>query len=394
MSRRTPGPTTAVAAAALIVAASVAAPGAAAKRPAKPPTAQGTFTDLLRTFDSARWAKADGWANGSPFDNAWAADHVTFLDGLLDLRLDDTANLGQPYTSGEYRTTGFYGYGCYEVSVKPVAVPGIVTSFFTFAGPYDNGGNGRHNEIDIEFLGNGFPGGGLSYVQVNFWTNDDDDSSSNESVIQLGFDAAQDFHRYGFKWTATGIGWYVNGSQVLWSADEPGRPTPKAGDSLQKIMMNQWAVDPTAAGWAGTFIYPGQPLHAQYQWVRYTQGESCEIGDPPDDTLPPGNGDASAMHLLDVAMSLDARATQAIARVSVIDGLGQPVVGASVTGRWSGIITTGDGRRDTDANGVATFYSSRSRSAGEVTFCVTGVSKAGSTYDAAANVETCQSLLK
>jgi hypothetical protein len=28
-----------------------------------------------------------------------------------------------------------------------------VSAFFTFAGPYDNGGNGRHNEIDVEFLG-------------------------------------------------------------------------------------------------------------------------------------------------------------------------------------------------------------------------------------------------
>jgi endo-1,3-1,4-beta-glycanase ExoK len=49
-----------------------------------------------------------------------------------------------------------------------VAESGVVSSFFTFAGPFDNGGNGKHNEIDIEFLR--FD---TRTFQVNFWTNDD-----------------------------------------------------------------------------------------------------------------------------------------------------------------------------------------------------------------------------
>jgi hypothetical protein len=270
-----------------------------------------------------------------------------------------------------------------------VAVPGAVTSFFTFAGPFDNGGNGRHNEIDIEFLGYD-----TRAMQLNFWTNDDTYASHNEQIIQLPFDASQQTHAYAFKWTSTGIRWYVDGQLVFEALDSPGNPTPKAGESLHKIMMNLWAVDSTAAGWAGTFRYPGTPLHARYEWVRHAAGESCEIaGAPVEPPLPPP-GSASAMHVQAIVMSLDSRATQAIARVTVVDGLGQPVSAATVTGAWSGAITSGDGSRVTDAAGTATFYSSRTRSPGTVNFCVTGIAAAGKTYDSAANLETCEAIAK
>jgi len=375
------------------MAAGFSLPASAGKRPSKPPPAQASFTDLLDGFDSSRWAKSDGWTNGSPFDNAWSAANVNLHDGLLELVLDDTARLGQPYSSGEYRSTGFYGYGCYETSFRPVAVPGAVTAFFTFAGPYDNGGNGKHNEIDIEFVG-AYLSAESSSVQFNFWTNDDGYASRNEYLMQLDFDAAADFHAYGFRWTSQGIDWFIDGDLVYSVSDEPGNPTPKATDSLQKIMMNLWPVDDTASSWAGTFDYPGEPLRAQYQWVRYTSGEDCQIGAPPSEPPPPPPGDPNTAHVLDIAMSLNSRATQAIALVSIVDGLGRPVAGATVTGSWSGVISSGDGSRVTDSGGVATFYSSRSRSSGDVTFCVDGVSPTGMDYDSDLNAETCATIVK
>jgi beta-glucanase (GH16 family) len=90
---------------------------------------------------------------------------------------------------------------------------------FTFAGPYDNGGNGKHNEIDIEFLGSD-----TSVVQLNFWTNDDTYASANEALVELGFDASQAFHAYGFKWTSTGIGWYLDGNLIYQAYDSAANP--------------------------------------------------------------------------------------------------------------------------------------------------------------------------
>jgi hypothetical protein len=231
-------------------------------------------------------------------------------------------------------------------------------------------------------------------VQFNFWTNDDGYASRNEYLMQLGFDATAAFHAYGFRWTSRGIDWFVDGRRVYSVADTEGNPTPKATDSLQKIMMNLWPVDETASGWAGAFGYPGSPLRAQYQWVRYTSGENCEIGLPPSEPTLPPPGDPATAHVDDIAMSLDPRATQAISRVSIVDGLGRPVAGASVTGSWSGVITSGDGSRVTDSGGVATFYSSRSRSSGSVTFCVDGVSLAGMNYDSDLDKESCATIAK
>jgi beta-glucanase (GH16 family) len=367
----------------------MATPVQSARRTTKPPVAQGTFADPLQALDSTRWAIADGWTNGPPFDNAWGADHVSFHDGQLDLRLDDAARLGEPYTSGEYRTKGYYGYGCYEAGFRPVAVPGVVTSFFTFAGPFDNGGNGKHNEIDIEFLGND-----TRSVQLNYWTNDDTYASRNEVLIPLAFDPTAQSHAYAFKWTSGGIRWYIDGQLVHEALDSFGNPTPKASDSLQKIMVNLWPVDESAAAWAGTFQYPGAPLHALYEWVRYTAGEDCEILGPPTEPPPPPPGDPGAMHVRAIDMALDGRATQAIARVTVVDGMGRAVAGATVLGAWSGAITSGDGSRSTDAAGLATFYSARSRTPGLVGFCVTGLSGSGLTYDAGANLESCDAITK
>ena len=361
------------------------------KRNNKPPKAQDTFTDHLTSYDTARWMKADGWKNGSPFDNAWLADHISFSDGYMDIRLDDQASRGEPYSSGNYQTNGFYGYGCYEASFKPVASSGVVSSFFTFAGPFDNGGNGKHNEIDIEFLGYD-----TTSFQTNYWTNDDDYTGGHESTVYLGFDAAHEFHRYGFKWTSGGIEWFVDGVPVYAVFDTPADPTPKANESLQKVMMNVWPVDNTAATWAGTFTYPGSPLHGIYDWVRHTAGEDCTIDDAPIPPLPPPppGGDPVVMYIQDIAMSLNKRETQVITRVVVFNGLGEPVPDVTVDGVWSGIITNGDTRRTTDSSGSATFYSARSRDSGDVSFCITDIFGIGLAYDETANAETCDLISK
>jgi beta-glucanase (GH16 family) len=378
----------AAAGAVLLVLACGPQDGVAAKPAPKPPAASGSFTDHFNAYEATRWSRADGWKNGSPFDNAWAADHVTVANGKLDLRLDDVALLGEPYTSGELRTNGFYGYGCYEASFKPVAVPGVVTSLFTFAGPYDNGGNGKHNEIDVEFLGNQ-----PRRVQLNFWTNDDTYTSRNEVLIDLGFDPTTGFHRYGFKWTASQVEWYIDGRHVYTASDSALNPTPKATESLQKFMVNAWPVDETAELWAGTFGYPGAPLHAEYEWIRHIAGADCSLADAPAEAPPP-SASASTMSVGEIALRLDSRATQVIARVDVVDGLGRPVAGAAVAGTWSGAITTGDTARTTDGTGTATFYSSRTRTTGTVRFCVASVSAAGLAYKADANVETCDAITK
>jgi hypothetical protein len=236
------------------------------------------FFDDMCTYEQYRWDKADGWGNSGIFNCAWRADHITHnsADCIMEIRLDDQpcpgGCSGYPYASGEYRTDGFHGYGCYEARFKAPPNSGVVTSFFTYAkSPYDvpPGYAADHNEIDIEILGKD-----TTKVQTNFYTNGD---VGHEAIYSLGFDAAQGFHTYGFKWTSQGIWWYADGAELRHVANSPSNPTPNENDTPHRVMLNMWPVTSAGAPWAGPFVYPGQPIHGHFDWVKFTPGEDCAV---------------------------------------------------------------------------------------------------------------------
>lgn len=218
----------------------------------------GTFFDGLDTFDTARWHKADGWTNGAPFDVGWRADHVLFGRGLMVLQLDTTpcpsGCSGKPYASGEYRTNDYYGYGKYETRFKAVKGSGLVTAFFTYTGPSDGT---QHHEIDIEILGKD-----TTKMQTNFFVNG---VGGHETMVNLWFDAAADYHNYAFVWKPDRIEWIVDDIIVHTEYASTGNPLPSLPG---RIMVNMWAgtgVD----SWLGPFTYPGTMIRAKYDWIQY-----------------------------------------------------------------------------------------------------------------------------
>ena len=214
---------------------------------------ESTYT-LLGDFtkgDSDKFMCSDGWSNGNMFNCTWKKDNTSFEDGVMKLKIDSV--IPDEYTAAEHRTNDFYGYGLYEVSMKPIKNVGVVSSFFTYTGPSD--GN-PWDEIDIEFLGKD-----TTIVQFNYFTNG---QGNHEFIYDLGFDAAEEFHTYGFEWKADSITWYVDGEAVH-TAEENIPSTPS------KIMMNVWngkGVD----GWLGKYDGTTQ-LTAEYQFARFTAAE-------------------------------------------------------------------------------------------------------------------------
>ncbi len=191
---------------------------------------------------------SDGWSNGGMFDCTWKRDNVAFHNGIMDLNL--RGSWGN-FTGAEYRTQQTFGYGMYDVSMKPAKNNGIVSSFFTYTGPSDGT---KWDEIDIEFLGKD-----TTKVQFNYYTNG---QGNHEYVYNLGFDASQGFHQYGFLWLPGRITWYVDCKPVYTAYNNiPNTPG--------KIMMNLWngkGVDE----WLNH--YDGRtPLTAQYDWFSYTK---------------------------------------------------------------------------------------------------------------------------
>ncbi len=195
---------------------------------------------------------SDGWSNGSMFNCTWRKGNANIADGVLTLKIDnDITPAIVPYSGGEYRSKGFYGYGRYEVSMKAIKNDGVVSSFFTYTGPSDNN---PWDEIDIEILGKD-----TTKVQFNYFT---DSRGSHEHMHDLGFDASEDFHTYAFEWYEDKIVWFVDGEEV-YTADTTIPSVPG------KIMMNTWpgtGVD----GWLNAFDDSALPLTAEYDWVRFT----------------------------------------------------------------------------------------------------------------------------
>lgn len=198
---------------------------------------------------------ANGWSNGGQFNVTWRKSNCTFNDNKMQLIIsEDKAGGSIPYAGAEYRTRKFYGYGRYEVSMKPIKNDGVVSSFFTYTGPTDKN---PWDEIDIEFLGKD-----TTIVQFNYFTSG---RGNHEYIHELGFDASEAFHTYAFEWHEDKIVWFVDGVEVYTATNN----IPK---TRGKIMMNAWCGKGVDA-WLKAFDPSNMPLTAEYEWFSYTPFE-------------------------------------------------------------------------------------------------------------------------
>lgn len=210
-----------------------------------------TVTADFRNGETPLFFASDGWTNGSCFDCGWYKQNTSFDGGVLNLTIDKDHTGKYNYSAAEYRTTDFYGYGYYETSMQAIKNDGVVSSFFTYTGPSDDN---PWDEIDIEVLGKD-----TTKVQFNYYTNG---VGNHEYMYDLGFDAAEGFHTYGFDWHPDHITWYVDGKAVYSAySDIPSTPG--------KIMMNVWPGTGVDA-WLSPFN-GNTPLTARYQWVTYCE---------------------------------------------------------------------------------------------------------------------------
>lgn len=208
--------------------------------------------------------ESDGWTNGSPFNVQWSANNVAYENGVAKLTITDNPNGSEEtfteYYGGEMRTYQYFGYGDYEVSMKPSNKPGTASTFFTCTGSYDtNPHTGQPNpwdEIDIEFLGED-----TTKVQFNYYVNG---VGGHEYMYDLGFDASEDFHTYGFRWTEDYITWFVDGEPVYRVNATESSPMPSTAG---RMLMNYWCGSSAAENWMGKFENPDDK-GPEYQWVK------------------------------------------------------------------------------------------------------------------------------
>ena len=223
---------------------------------------------------------SDGWSNGQPFNAVWKKENISYSNGQMHLSIkgeEATADeVTYPYTAGEARSHKLYGYGDFEVRMKPTNVRGSVSTFFTYTDKWNTVGGveNKHDEIDIEFLGKT-----PTKVQFNYFVGGQGD---HEYLYNLGFDASEEFHNYGFRWEKNAITWFIDGKAVYQvKGDENTLPSQNG-----RIMTSYWPSSATA--WSGKFDGPTADT-VDYEWIKasgetiYADGE--EPVEPPTDTI-------------------------------------------------------------------------------------------------------------
>ena len=244
--------------------------------------------------DASVFFESDGWSNGDVFNVVWKEHNVHYENGIMRLGITEESETDNgkkyPYTAGEARSANYYHYGDYVVSMKPSANPGTTSTFFTCTGSYDvkDGTPNPHDEIDIEFLGTD-----TTHVQFNFFV---DGKGGNEYMYDLGFDASEEFHEYGFRWTEDSITWFVDGKPVYKvTTDKNATPASnlRVVDAIPqtagRMLANYWCGNMDAWGWMG--IYNGETADngTQYQWIA-TSAVGAPLN-PPSDNPPAGDDD-------------------------------------------------------------------------------------------------------
>ncbi|KAF9901355.1 hypothetical protein EC991_006246 [Linnemannia zychae] len=178
-------------------------------------------------------------------------DSVVFTPEGAQISIGTLSSV-KPYSGGELisRETGLR-YGVYSCDMISTNIKGHVTAFFLIA-------NGI-NEIDIELTGR---------VSTVCWVNVWKGKTQHPVKIDLGFDAAQDWHNYAIEWRRGYIAWHIDGRKVYERSDvEVADPET----TEFKLAMNSWTHN-NEDQWAGKFEMPtdGRKVVSCFRNMSYT----------------------------------------------------------------------------------------------------------------------------
>jgi hypothetical protein len=176
--------------------------------------------DTLGTFDQSYWAALEdtfpsNLAGFSPDNISCSASHG------CQLTLTKKQRGKREYSAASLASRESYQFGRFEAVMKPVKAAGVVTAFFLHrSNPWQ--------EIDLEFLGRD-----TTRILVNVYFNPGEAGTGSNYgnrgtpvMIDLGFDAAEDFHRYTIEWEPHEIRWFVDNELVHVRAAWEPTPVP------------------------------------------------------------------------------------------------------------------------------------------------------------------------
>ena len=194
-------------------------------------TSSSGLSTEFRELDSECWVLRDdsfpsNLALFTPSNFSIGTDNVA----QLTLREEHTSV--RQFTSASIASRRRYLYGRLVAELRPSNVSGLITGMFLHR-------NAPRQEIDLEFLGKD-----TTKLLVNVYYKPGGEGTKLEygyrgtpTLIDLGFDATSEFHRYEIEWCSDFIRWRVDGrlvhERVMWE------PTPIPHLPMQ-FNVNLW----------------------------------------------------------------------------------------------------------------------------------------------------------
>jgi GR25 family glycosyltransferase involved in LPS biosynthesis len=186
------------------------------------------------------------------------ANFVVVPGEHAELVFQEEHTLVRDFTSAAIASRNSHLYGTFKAQLRASGVSGIITGVFLHR-------NGPRQEIDIELLGKD-----STKMLVNVYYNPGPEGTSLEygyrgtpTMIDLGFDAAADFHIYEIEWQPNMIRWKVDGSvmheRLIWD------PTP-IPDRPMEFNVNVW--HSRSKEFAGRLAAERIPTSAQLKTVE------------------------------------------------------------------------------------------------------------------------------
>lgn len=153
-------------------------------------------------------------------------------------------------------------FGRWEIRMKAAAVPGTVSSFFTYYNDSYLDAPKPWREIDIEILGNS-----PQHFQSNLITGTASDKQTSEDVHTNGTSLSEAFHTYTLDWTPDSVVWRLDG-QTVRKTSAPDQQVVDLRDSTQTYRMNLWASK--TASWTGRLDTNKLPVLQIVNWMIYS----------------------------------------------------------------------------------------------------------------------------
>ena len=213
--------------------------------------------DFEGDLDESFWVRGDATFECnesffSPANVSTDGDGVTFA-----LRPEVRAD--RRFTSGALSTgEREFLHGRFEVEMKASPASGVVSAFFLYR--FD-----PWQEIDFELVGSD-----TTKALLNVYFNPGDEGDlynyghfGTPVMVDLGFDAAEGFHRYAIEWDSDEIRWFAEGRLI--HVRRSGEPTPIP--HLPMVFhMNAWAT--CSAELAGPLDESALPTAVSFRQVR------------------------------------------------------------------------------------------------------------------------------